>query len=72
METQQQTKPYIVQLRDEDGHPIGALMFSNLANAQGYAFTMLGAEKMSGLVCSAEILTKQADGNYIVTEEMEY
>jgi hypothetical protein len=64
--------PYLVQLRDEDGSPIGALYFRNLANAQGYAFTMLGFEKQAGLVCSAEILTRQADGTFTITEEMEY
>jgi hypothetical protein len=72
METATQTHPYLVQLRDEDGAPIGALYFRNLANAQGYAFTMLGHEKSTGLVCSAEIMTKQSDGTYTVTEEMEY
>lgn len=72
METQQQTKPYIVQLRNEWGLPIGALMFRTLGNAQNYAYEMLGVEKENGLVCSAEILTKQADGEYVITEEMEY
>jgi hypothetical protein len=73
METQQQTDhPYLVQLRDENGSPIGALYFRNLANAQGYAYQMLGFEKHAGLVCSAEILTKQTDGTFTVTEEMEY
>ena len=64
--------PYLVQLRDEDGSPIGALYFRNLANAQGYAYQMLGFEKQTGLVCSAEILTRQADGTFTITEEMEY
>jgi len=73
METTTQTDhPYLVQLRDENGDPIGALYFRNLGNAQTYAHQMLGFEKNSGLVCLAEIMTKQTDGSYAVTEEMEY
>jgi hypothetical protein len=72
METAQKTHPYLVQLLDENSDPIGALYFRDLANAQGYAFTMLGHETNSGLVCSADILTKQADGTYAQTETFEY
>lgn len=73
METQQKTdNPYLVQLRNKDGLSIGALYFRNLANAQDYAYKMLGFEKYTGIVCSAEISTKQADGTFTVTEEMEY
>lgn len=73
METATQTDhPYLVQLRDENNLPIGALYFRDLANAQGYAHQMLGFEKHAGLVCLAEILTKQTDGTFTVTEEMEF
>jgi purine-nucleoside phosphorylase len=60
---------YKVVTFNEDGEIIRIVTFSLQANAQGYAFSALGAETHKGTVCSARIFYGDQTDYY---EEMEY
>jgi hypothetical protein len=63
------TPDYKVVTMNEDGEIIRIVTFNQQGNAQGYAYTMLGAETYKGTVCSARIFYGQEKDYY---EEMEY
>ena len=67
--TTEQTTNYKVVTFNEEGEIIRIVTFSLQANAQGYAYQMLGAETHKGTVCSARIFYGQETDYY---EEMEY